>query len=179
MIYTPNIEKYNFFKEYAKYIPRLPEFEQNLIECYMKHMNQIEIGAALGITQGGVSSRLRRAIRRLSFLKRLDSFDISDIDQILKPVYDGPEDPEIIKGMIQTTSQSQTAIQVNSVLKLSGSRKMTQVKVRHRYMKCLEKIKKFKEVDPQRYGQYYILLEFIKNNLYTLSEVKLPQFDRG
>jgi hypothetical protein len=178
-IYSPNFEKHEFFKENAQYIPRLPEFEQILIECFLNHMGQKETALTLGCTQGAVSNRLRRAIRRISFLKRLDKFDLSNLDQILKPVYEGPEDAEIIKGMIQTTSQSQTALLVNGKLKLTGSKKMTQVKVRHRYMKCLEKLKWFKEIDPKRYEQYVVLLEFVKNNLYTLSEVKLPQYKRG
>lgn len=179
MIYSLNFEKYEFFKENTQYILRLPEFERILIDCFLNHMGQKEIAATLGCTQGAVSSRLRRAVRRISFLKRLDKFDVSDIDRVLKPAYEGPEDSEIIRGMIETTSQSQTARLVNAKLKLTGLKKMTQVKVRHRYMKCLDKVKKLKETDPEKYEQYYILLEFIKNNLYTLSEVKLPQFSRN
>jgi hypothetical protein len=176
MIYTPNIEKLNFFKEHEKYIPRLPEFERTLIDCYMHHMGQKEIGLALGCTQGAISSRLRRAMRRLSFMKRLDNFNLVNFEKDLNTFFD-PIDLEIIKGMIQTTSQSQTALIVNSTLGLSDSEKMNQIKVRHRYIRCLEKLKNLKQTDP-KYEHYYILLEFIKNNLYTLSEVKHPHFNR-
>jgi predicted transcriptional regulator len=178
MIYTPNIEKYKFFEEHEKYIHRLPEFEQTLIACYMRHMGQKEMALALGCTQGAVSSRLRRAMRRLSFMKRLDNFNLQNLEEILGKALPDPIDLEIIKGMIQTTSQSQTAVIVNSILELSGPEKMNQVKVRHRYVKCLEKLKVLKQTEP-KYEHYYILLEFVKNNLYTLSEVKHPRFNRS
>jgi DNA-binding CsgD family transcriptional regulator len=185
--YTTNIAKQNFFKEHEKYIPDLPEYERTLIDYFFRGIPQKEIAKILLCTQGAISSRLRRAMSRLTFLKELDAFNITDLEKDLKPVLESLDkkinlfetriNTEIIKGMIQTTSQTGTANIVNRVLQLSGGNKMNQIKVRHRFSKCLEKLRALK--DTTKYKKYYSLLNLIATNLYKRKEIRLPHFDRG
>jgi transcriptional regulator len=144
-------------------------------------MKQKEIATILKCTQGAISSRLRRIIERINFMKQLEEFNLSDLEKDLKRICHKSSstiDLEVIKGMIQTTSQSGTASIVNNTLNLSGSKKLNQVKVRHRFKSCLNKLKKLKDKVP-KYGHYFNLLELVDNNLYALKEVKLPHFDRS
>lgn len=194
-IIFPITENYfEYFEEHEKFIPKLPEYEQTLVEYYMRRMKQQEIATFLGCTQGAISSRLRKIVKRISFMEKLERFNLNQIEQDLKPICHkpycvvgkGPKkwddldtriDLEVIKGMIQTTSQSGTATIVNDTLNLSGPKKMNQVKVRNRFKNCLTKLKGLSE-NPL-YKNYLELLEMIDHNLYVLHEVKHPRFERG
>jgi hypothetical protein len=160
-------------------VKKLPQSEQELCEYYLiKKLNQKEIATLLGKTQGAVSSRLCRIRKRLQFIKDLSNFDVSKFDEVLSPFFDALE-IELLRGMMETTCQSETAQRLNSIFNLnerfSGDghkyNGMTQVKVRHRFEKCLLRMKTIQH-------PYYELFLIIKQNLYLLHEVKLPHYDR-
>lgn len=160
-------------------LDRLPPREVDLIELYYKrNKNQKDIARIFGVTQGAISSRLSRARARLRFLRDLPKITESEIDQDLKECFN-PLEIEIIKGMIKTTCQSETATLINEKLDLvDPKRRMTQVKVRHRFEKCIIKLEITIKARPEL-KKYRDLLIFIKSNLYKLHEVVLPHFDRG
>lgn len=167
------------YEEIKPFLFRLPDREIDLIELYYnERKNQKDIAKIFGVTQGAVSSRLSRAKKRLRFLRDLPKITDQEIELRLGIYFDEME-LEIIKFMMKTTCQSKTAQLINEKYELvDEKRRMTQVKVRHRFEKCLIKLKQEskKESDLKK---YYHLLVYIKKNLYKLHEVKLPHFDRG
>lgn len=167
------------YEDIRPFLFRLPEREIDLIELYYnERKNQKDIAKIFGVTQGAISSRLTRAKKRLRFLKDLPKITNKEIDEELGVYFDRLE-LEIIKFMMLTTCQSKTAQLINKKFGLVDSkRKMTQVKVRHRFEKCLIRLKEEKKENPKM-NRYYKLLGYIKKNLYKLHEVKLPHFDRG
>ena len=155
-------------KSYSSYVNRLPLTERQIYDYYVvRGMNQKEIAKILNMTQGGISSRVKRLLRRIDFLKRLEVYDILSIDQDLSSLFNIFE-IELLKGMLETTNQSETARRLNVLFNLQGNRAMNQIKVRYRFNKYLEKLKDTK---------YYDLFMLIYNNLYMLHEVKLPHFN--
>jgi len=191
---STNVDKHKFFQEYCKFIPNLPETEKTLIRCFMSSMNQKETAKLIGVTQGAVSSRMRRAQERLTFMKEMSQFDLSTLDHDITEILDKytiklihrtaqkslqKKDLilEVIKGMIETTSQTETARRLNSVFNLTGHDQMNQIKVKHRYETVLNLLGRIKDQNP-RYEEYYRLLSLVKHNLYKLHEVRLPRFER-
>ena len=167
------------YEEIKPFLDRLPPREIDLIELYYNdHKNQKDIAKMFGVTQGAISSRLSRAKKRLRFLRDLPKISDKEIDERLGGMFD-VLDVAIIKSMMKTTCQSKTAYLMNAQFELVDIKKrMTQVKVRHRFEKCLFKLEAQMCREPDL-KKYHHLLLFIKGNLYKLHEVKLPHFDRA
>jgi predicted transcriptional regulator len=167
------------FEEIKPFLNRLPLREYDLVELYyVDRKNQKDIAKMFGVTQGAISSRLSRAKKRLIFLRDLPKITEEEIDCDLSKLFEEIE-REIIKYMMKTTCQSKTAQLINEKYNLiDEKKKMTQVKVRHRFEKCLLRLKEEMKGNPDL-KKYYNLLSFIKENLYKLHEVILPHFDRG
>jgi len=177
MIWTQfNIGKYDFLTKHSEFISNLPKMEQTLIGLFMRNEKQKDIGKILGITQGAVSSRLGRAITRLKYLRELSAINFNqffkDMDKISSPL-----EMEIIKGLVETSCQTETAWRINARYNLKGLKKMNQVKVRHRLEIIL---KNLKEVGNhiRVYKRHSVTLDKVMKSLYILHEVKLPHFDR-
>lgn len=167
------------FEDIKPFLNRLPTREFDLVELYCVYRkNQKDIAKMFGVTQGAISSRLSRAKKRLIFLRDLPKITEEEIDRDLGKLFEETE-REIIKFMMQTTCQSKTAQLLNEKYNLTDEKKhMTQVKVRHRFEKCLMRLKEEAKAHPE-YRRYHHLLVFLKANLYLLHEVHLPHFDRG
>ncbi|HMB17628.1 MAG TPA: sigma-70 family RNA polymerase sigma factor, partial [Candidatus Paceibacterota bacterium] len=96
------------YEELMPFLSKLPEREQDLIELYYRYRkNQKDIAKMFGVTQGAISSRLSRAMKRLKFIRDLPKIEFEDIDSDLSNYFDGME-IEIIKCMMETTCQSKT-----------------------------------------------------------------------
>jgi predicted transcriptional regulator len=167
------------FDSLMPFLNLLPPREVDLLEMYFRlRKNQKDIAKMYGVTQGAVSSRISRARKRIEFLTKMPKVTERELDEALGGIFDSIE-LEIIKCMMMTTCQSKTAEIINERFGLRGEKdRMTQVKVRHRFEKCLNYLENLMEIKPSML-KYYELLKFIKNNLYMLHEVKLPHFDRG
>jgi len=160
----------------ALYIRRLSETEQNIYNLIeINGLDQKSVAKLEGVTQGAISSRLSRICKKIGYLYQISQFDVSNIDNDLGHIF-GPFETELVKGMIGTTCQSETARILNQMFNLMGNKKMNQVKIRHRFEKCLKQLKDNK--DPLLI-KYYNLLKMTKENLYMLYEVKLPKWERG
>jgi len=168
------------FEDIEPFLHKLPPREIDLVTLYRKYgKNQKDIAKMFSVTQGAISSRLRRAADRLQFLRDLPKITNDEIETGLAKVFNDRIEIEIIKCMKETTCQSRTATLINEKFNLTDEKeRMTQVKVRHRFEKCLARLHDLKETDP-KYNRFYLLMLFIKNNLYKLHEVHLPHFDRG
>ena len=80
--------------------------------------------------------------------------------------------------MVETTCQSRTEELLNKKYRLRDKDQMTQVKVRHKFDRYTERLKRIKR-SHQDVAIYYELVRYIKKNLYMMHEVILPHFDRG
>jgi len=165
------------YEDFQPFIEKLPQREIDLIEMYYRNgKKQKEIADYFDVTQGAVSHRLSRACKRLKFLR-----DMPKINGSIKDILNNhfkPFEIDIITLMIETTCQSRTANLLNTRHKLRGNDQMTQVKVRHKFDRFIERVEKLKKTDTDL-AVCYNLMKYIKGNLYMMHEVILPHFDRG
>lgn len=165
------------FEDFIPYISKLPQREIDLIEMYYrKEKKQKEIADFFGVTQGAISHRIKRAKKRLLFLRDMPKIN-ENIKCVLEEYFDEFEIDLIIL-MIETTCQSKTAEILNNRFKLDGKNVMTQVKIRHKFDRYLKKLEKIKNGNKQLEDCYELII-YIKSNLYMLHEVILPHFDKG
>jgi predicted transcriptional regulator len=164
-------------EDFEPFLQKLPIREVDLINMYYrKDKKQKEIAEFFGVTQGAVSHRLSRARKRLAFLRDMPKVT-GDIKKDLAKHFNEFE-IDIIIYMAETTCQSKTADLLNDKYELPEKDKMTQVKVRHKFDRFIDKMKKLKRLNPE-VKVYYDLSRYIKKNLYMLHEVILPHFDKG
>jgi DNA-binding transcriptional regulator LsrR (DeoR family) len=154
------------FKDLEPFLELLPKKEYDLIFMYyILKKEQKEIAKILRLTQGGVSHRISRAKSRLKFLVKVPKFTKEELFQELKDLFEDL-DLNILWGLYETTCQSEVAKRVN----------MTQSRIRHRFMKNLEVLKKVNHVEI--YSKYYEAFNLISdNNFNILREIKLPKWN--
>ena len=160
------------------YLHRLPNKEQDMVDLYyFREKRQKDIARMFSITQGAVSHRLSRARKRLRFLRDMPKVDDRVLLERLSAEF--PKmDADIIYHMTRTTCQSLVAKIVNDKYGLTGQESLTQVKVRHKFFKAIERLRELGEAD----GTYHMIHQLtlhIKGGSYLLHEVKLPHFDKG
>lgn|GEM_PF-3185164 len=164
------------FEGLTPYFALIPEREVDLIEMYFQQKKrQIEIARFFSISQGAVSHRLTRAYERLQFLRDMPKVDDLILIKRLKEVLPAM-DAEITFYMIRTTCQTETADIINKRVK---NKYLTQVKVRHKFKRSVNILKK-KALEDQKYILVASLADYInEKGLYMLHEVKLPHFFKG
>lgn len=165
------------YDDFVPFLDRLPDKERDLIRLYYyMDKKQKEIAEIFSVTQGAISHRLSRAGKRLRFLRDMPKLS-ENLEDVLKPYFDEFE-IDLIHIMIETTCQSRTAQILNEKYNLTGDDKMTQVKIRHKFERFIERIKKHKRNNSDLVVCLK-LLQYIQDNLYMMHEVVLPHFDRG
>lgn len=165
------------YQDFEPFLSKLPSKERDLIKLYYyMDKKQKEIAEIFSVTQGAISHRLSRAKKRLWFLRDMPKLN-EDIGSVLKPYFEGFE-IDLIVTMISTTCQSKTAEILNVKYKLVDDSKMTQVKIRHKFERYIERLKKIKK-NSIDLAICLKLLSYIRDNLYMMHEVVLPHFDRG
>ena len=165
------------YDDFVPFLDKLPSKERDLIKLYYyMDKKQKEIAEIFAVTQGAISHRLSRAGKRLRFLRDMPKLNDA-LEVVLKPYFTEFE-IHLIETMIETTCQSKTAELLNEKYKFSGDDKMTQVKIRHKFERFIERIKKHKKVSTDLSVCLKLLL-YIQDNLYMMHEVVLPHFDRG
>jgi predicted DNA-binding protein YlxM (UPF0122 family) len=165
------------YEDFEPFLDKLPSKERDLIRLYYyMDKKQKEIAEIFSVTQGAISHRLSRAGKRLRFLRDMPKLE-HDINVVLKPYFE-PFEIDLINTMISTTCQSRTAEILNEKYNLTGDDKMTQVKIRHKFERFIERLKKNKRKD-ENIAICFKLLKYIQKNLYMMHEVVLPHFDKG
>lgn len=160
------------------FLHRLPAKEQDLMDLYyFRQKRQKDIARMFNISQGAVSHRLARARKRLKFLKDMPKVEDRVLLLKLKSLF-SPMDTDIVYHMTKTTCQSLVAKIINEKYALNEENFLTQVKVRHKFFKAIDKLKEMGATDPV-YDKIHALTEHIRHGSYLLHEVKLPHFDRG
>lgn len=167
------------FNDFKPFLDRMPPREVDLLDLYYHlQKNQKDIAKMFGITQGAVSSRLARARKRLRFLRDIPKLTEDDLEELLSSHFSLFE-LRLMQLMSRTTCQSRTAKLLNEAYGLHDERsRMTQVKVRHRFEKCVNKLCKLSVLSPEL-TECHQLMKKIQDNLYMLHEVRLPHFYRG
>lgn len=165
-------------EELAPYLCRIPDKEVDMITMYyVKGKKQKEIAEFFDISQGAVSHRLSRAKKRLKFLKDMPKIEVSILQDFLSRIFDDLT-VRILISMTQTTCQSLTAIILNDELKLTGVDRLTQVKVRHKFLRA-KKVLSAKAEEDVSFKSVSDFITYISKGNYMLHEVKLPHFNRG
>lgn len=161
-----------------EYLAFLPLKEVDLIDMYYKgKKKQKEIAEFFNVSQGAVSHRIARAKKRLIFLRNMPKVEDEVLTEKLAEVFHDIE-VDIIYYMVKTTCQSKTAELVNDKHSLDGKSKMTQVKVRHKFERALERLRE-KASKEDSFTKIAELTAYIKAHPYMLHEVRLPHFDKG
>jgi predicted transcriptional regulator len=150
-------------KDLVSLFDRLSESDRFILaKYYVQDVSQKEIAKLMGMTQGAVSSRLNRIKQRVQFLIQVSRYDMTKTEDSLKQIF-LPLTVEVLKSMIKTTCQTETAKIINESLGLSGKNQLNQIKVRHIFEKSLKKL-----YGQEQYKNEYELLRLIKDNLYKL-----------
>lgn len=149
---------------------RIPQREADLI-ClyYIKKKRQADIAEIFQVTQAAISYRLDRGLQRIKFLLSIPQATEDDLREDLGEIFE-KIDVDILVGMWQTTCQSEVANRLG----------LTQGRVRHRFFKSVETLKKKSEEDSKFEPYHRIFLSISSKRFNILREVKLPQWaNRG
>lgn len=154
----------------APLLNRIPQREADLIYLYyIQKKRQADIAEIFGVTQAAISYRLDRGLQRIKFLLSIPQATEDELREDLAEVFEAI-DVNILVGMWQTTCQSEVANRLG----------LTQGRVRHRFFKSVETLKKRAEEDA-RFEPYHRIFSAISSKKFNiLREVKLPQWaNRG
>lgn len=154
----------------APLLNRIPQREADLIFLYyIQKKRQADIAEIFGVTQAAISYRLDRGLQRIKFLLSIPQATEDELREDLAEVFEAI-DVNILVGMWQTTCQSEVANRLG----------LTQGRVRHRFFKSVETLKKLAEGDA-RFEPYHRIFAAISSKKFNiLREVRLPQWaNRG
>lgn len=169
-------------------LDRLPKREADMLYFYFyKKKYQEDVGKIFGVSQGDVSYRIKRAIKRIKFLLQYPDidpdemvFDLSsilpfeDINKVLTPEIIAKVSPSnldfcgpnlylrIMVGMYQTSSQSVVANQLG----------IYQNRVRYRFLKGLSIIKE-QAAKQDKYLKYVKAFDMVAEHPNILRELKV------
>ena len=164
-------------------LDRLPKREADMIYLYFfKKKFQADIGKIFNVSQGDVSYRIKRGVRRIKFLLDYPQLEQEDMIEDLKDVlpYENvhsvidnisPGDLDfcgdnlylrIMVGMYQTSSQSVVA----NVLGIYQNR------VRYRFLKGLTLLRELAK-DDYDYRKYVLAFDMVEKNPNILRELKI------
>jgi len=150
------------------FMDRLSPEEQNLISK-LKDKTQKQVAQELSMTQGAISARVSKINKKLKFICEVESIDTSKLEEELGKFFT-KLGVDIIVYMKQTTSQSRTADIINEKYGLKNNpEKMTQVKIKYRFEKCLSELRNLEKNFPEL-KKYLQLLMLIKSNLYMFQK---------
>jgi len=178
---------------------KIPEKEVDLIYMYyILGKGQKQMARILGITQGAVSLRLRKAIKRLQFLVNLPKVDVVEMTQDLflllnngVPKYWCRNCHKEYEGFITQCSSCFSSTLIENVEITIMTRMfetscqsvvarevgLSQCGVRHRFLRNLKKI----EIESKKnleFKKYFDSLKMISENLNILREVEVPRWKR-
>ncbi len=138
----------------------LPPVEADFLDMYyFKHCRQTDIAKIFSVSQPTVCYRLRRAVVRIKFLRKYLTIDAEQMQQTLMEFFGDEVNVRILMTMYQSTCQVETSRRL----------RMSQGKVRHRFLRSLERLRTSTEPEIQPYRQLFLE---INANLNILKEVR-------
>ena len=155
---VPSEESLDVLDRLRDIIENLPPREADFVDLYyFKKKKQTDIAAIFGVSQPTVCYRLQRATARIQFLLQLPEIGVKEIEEAMDDFLDDPLDVKIMTLMYSTTCQSEVGKKLG----------VSQGKIRHRFIRSIEKMKKYEEME-----HFAELFEIISNNLNILREVR-------
>jgi len=135
----------------------LPAREADFIDLYyFNRLKQTAIARIFRCSQPTVCYRLQRAAARIQFLLELPDVSSASVEVAMRSFLSNEVDIKIMVLMFETTCQSEAAKQLG----------ISQGKVRHRFMRSLEKMRGVEEL-----SVFVTLFNKISENLNILREV--------
>lgn len=180
-------------------LSKIPPREIDLIYMYfILDKGQKQMARILGITQGAVSLRLRKALKRLRFLSNLPKVDIEEMEKDLISFLNNGEQktwclkcrkefdefatqcPNCLNGSLIPNIEVTIMLRMfetscQSVVAREVG--LSQCGVRHRFLRNLKKIEGKAKAD-DKFKKYHISLKMISENLNILREVEVPRWKR-
>lgn len=143
----------------------LPKRERDMLELYYFFgKDQVEIGKVFNVTQGDVSYRIARSVKRIQFYLSLHKICIRRMARDLERVLPDELHVKIMVGMHRTTSQTAVAKQIG----------LSQGKVRYRFIRSLKLIEEAGKRLPV-YRIYLENFEKISNNFNILRSLEVQE----
>lgn len=147
-------ERWNKYQEICHLLPKR---EVDMLEMsYLDKKDQMSIGKIFNVSQGDVSYRIRRVAQRVRFLMSLPEVDMAKMRADLLDILDA-EKTEILFLLLECTSQSKVGEKLG----------LSQGKVRHRYIRAIDMIKKQCYKEPS-YVVYFDLFSKLQGNYNAL-----------
>lgn len=180
-------------------LSKIPPREIDLIYMYfILGKGQKQMARILGITQGAVSLRLRKAIKRLQFLANLPKVDVDEMCEDLIALLNGEEkkfwcqkcrkefssfitqcpncsSEDLIENIEVTIMLRMFETSCQSVVAREVG--LSQCGVRHRFLRNLKKIER-ESRNNVKFKKYHTSLKMISENLNILREVEVPRWKR-
>lgn len=143
----------------------LPKRERDMLELYYFHKkDQAEIGAVFNVTQGDVSYRIARSVKRMQFYLSLHKVCMRRMARDLMKILPDQLHVTIMLGMHRTTSQTAVAKQIG----------LSQGKVRYRFIRSLELMEEAAQKIPV-YKIYLENFEKISKNFNILRSLEVQE----
>jgi DNA-directed RNA polymerase subunit RPC12/RpoP len=180
-------------------LDKIPPREVDLIYMYfILNKGQKQMARILNITQGAVSLRIKKAIKRLQFLVALPKIDVVEMRKDLVSFFNNGTNrfwcsscrKEFEGNLTECPKCSNTEliknIEVHIMLRMFETScqsvvareiKLSQCGVRHRFLRNLKKIEE-KAQEDSLFKKYYRGLKMISENLNILREVEVPRWKR-
>jgi hypothetical protein len=157
-------ESESFLERIKDVLPKIPPREADFVELYyFNKVKQAAIADLFGVSQPTICYRLQRAHRRIKYLIELPPYDDSDLDRFLNFILSDSTDIEIMKGMLDTTCQSEVARSLNA----------SQGFVRHRFYRSMKKIQMYSGEEAELFHKVF---SYLSQNMNVLkSEDKLEK----
>jgi len=157
-------------------LDKLPKLEKIAYQLYFhERVKQTHIAKYMGVTQGAISHRLIKSMRRLRYVFLLPTLDTKEKayarNALGSFVYD------LCIFMAETTCQSIVAEKLNNKYHLPEGSRMNQVKVRFKFKRALNKLGIWSEQEP-RLKAMYKLVSYVDQNIYMMHWVHLPQWNK-
>lgn len=141
----------------------LPKRERDMLELYYFHKkDQVEIGKLFKVTQGDVSYRIARAVKRMQFYLSLPRVCLRRMARDLTKVLPNKLHVTIMLGMYRTTSQTAVAVKIG----------LSQGKVRYRFMRSIDILNEVKDRMPI-YSVYLDIFKKVGENFNILRSLEV------
>lgn len=153
---------------YEKWGGSLPDTERKMVNLYLRGRTQKVLAKKFGRTQGAISSRFKKALKRMEFASKIPQ----DLDmKILGRTFD-LVDVDVFSFMTKTTCETETA----KLLTEKYNRPYNQITTRYRWKNVLRGLQEAcKLPDCSHLRPFLDFGLLVDSNLYMLHEVKFPE----
>tara|TARA_B100000424_G_C22938954_1_gene499601 strand:+ start:1276 stop:1845 length:570 start_codon:yes stop_codon:yes gene_type:complete len=158
--YLPSYSEYASEETYAKidkvieHMSRINPIEADMVELHLlKGVPQSALGKIFGYTQPNIHYRVNRALDRIKILMQVPIFEEDELLKTLSQYFSDTKDIKVMVLLYLYSSQSHAARVIGE----------SQGKVRYRFLRCLNAMKKIESLQ-----EIHLALDTINSNLTLL-----------